>query len=44
MTVLNDKKNQETAKIRDGKDYHGPDKGLLFNILLECSSVHHCRR
>lgn len=35
MTVLNDKKKQIT-KIRDGKDYHGPDEGLFFNILQCC--------
>lgn len=29
MMILNGKENQEITKIRDGKDYHGADKGLF---------------
>lgn len=33
MSVLNDKKNQDIAKIRYKRDYHGPDKEESLNIL-----------
>jgi len=36
MTVLNDNENQEIAKIRDGEDCCGSDKGLCFTILQCC--------